>query len=75
MQVLKWILEKLGIGHLPFLSGVSTDQITTWLGFLQGVLTAAATYVATGFDPANALSWAGLGVALTSYVKAYFTNK
>lgn len=74
MEVLKWIFEKLGIGKLPFLNGLTTDKLTTWLGFLQGILTAAATYMATGFDPTNALSWAGLGVALTTYIKSVLTK-
>lgn len=73
---MNWLIQHLfGLGKLEFLSGMDKDKLATYIGFGQGLLAAAMTYVATGFDPTNPVSWFGLGYALFTYGKGWATNK
>lgn len=74
--MLNKILSKLlGLGKLEFLSNVDKDKLTTWLGLIEGAAAVGITYAATGFDPQNPLSWAGLVYAIFKYVQGWSQNK
>lgn len=77
MNMIAWIVEHMfGIGKLEFMKNLDKDKLTTYLGFLDGLIKAASgPIMAGGWDSQNPVCWATVAWGVISYVKSWGTNK
>lgn len=75
MEIIAKMFGLFGIGRVPFMAWLTPDRITTFTGFLKGLLVVLATATQAGFDPTNPIMLCALLYAVATYVQGYWTNK